>query len=108
MYIEVRGHRHKVHINAPNPFALSHGRVIGITPDAPESMLPEFEAAWKSEFNREREDREWFYPGSNGREYQILMINGKLVCDCWPYRKAGGCRHIEAVKEDCLLGKVEV
>lgn len=101
MYITVRGERYKVHIRAPNPFAISHGRVIGITPDAPESMLPEFRAAWREECDKGKEANEWAVNTGN-REHQVLRFGDRFVCDCWPFKRTGDCKHIEAVREECL------
>lgn len=103
MYIEVRGERYKVHIAAAaNPFAVSHDRIIGITPDAPESMLPEFDVVWQKVYHTPTENKEWEVNGSKGRKHQVLRFGDKFLCDCWPFRKTGGCKHIESVKEECL------
>ena len=94
MFIEVRGERYKVHVTAAaNPFAISHGRVIGITPDAPEELLPEFRAVWKEQT---RECNEWVVNG----KWQVLRMGDRFMCDCWPFRKHRDCKHIESVKEE--------
>ena len=102
MYIAVKGERYKVHVAAAkNPFAVSHGRIIGITPDAPAEILPEFRAVWKEAYHTEGEENEWVVNTGN-REHQVLRFGDRFVCDCWPFKRNGDCKHIESVKEECL------
>lgn len=101
MLLTVKGQKYKVHINAPNPFAISKNRIIGITPNAAAKDLPLFKTEWSKLFNKESEDREWVVD-LGGRQHIVLKIRNKFLCDCWPFRRAGTCKHIEAVQEECL------
>lgn len=103
MFITVRGKKYRVHIPAPYPFAISGDQIIGITPTAPCELLDDFEEVWDAYWDSQpEEDKEWTV-NISGRDHQVLRIGERFLCDCWPFRKTGDCKHIAAVLEECLI-----
>jgi len=103
MFITVEGVRYSVNIPGPDPFAIMGEWVIGITPWAPKRLYSRIRAEWAKHRHYQKEEREWIVQGSNGVEHQVLKIGDKFVCDCWPFRRTGDCKHIAAVLEECLV-----
>jgi len=86
---------YKVNINGKNPFAIMGDQVIGVTPWAPARLLKKFEAAWAAVYSNQP-DRDWVVHD----RYHVLLIGEKYMCECWPFRKTGTCKHIDLVKEE--------